>query len=404
MAVTFTLGADADFGALYQALGLLLEKRTSDPANTTARVWVRTDTAKIKWFDGTTIQTLADLNSVVGSVTAADGTITIAGSSTAVTVKVAKTLDHTYITDFDTQVRTSSLDQMAAPAGDVSWNNHKITNLTDATSGQDAVNLRTVQRLIDGLDSRGEVYYAATGALPANTYANGTLGVGATLTATANGALTVDGAVTALNDPILVPSEATAANNGRYILTQVGDGSHPYILTRSTDFDEAAEVLTGCLFVVKAPAGRTPGAANDNKIFTSVVATPTTIGTTAINFGISGSTYTAGAGITLTGNVFSLTAPVSVLLGGTGSTTAAGARTNLGVLGHFEADFGDGATTTFTIAHGLGVATVRPEVRRKSDGVIIRCGLAVDATNITVTIGTSGAPIATNSHTVMAEG
>lgn len=42
------------------------------------------------------------------------------------------------ISDFDTQVRTSRLDQLAAPTADVSLNSHKITNLADPTSAQDA--------------------------------------------------------------------------------------------------------------------------------------------------------------------------------------------------------------------------------------------------------------------------
>lgn len=42
------------------------------------------------------------------------------------------------ISDFDTQVRTNRLDQMAAPAASVSANSQKITNLATPTSGTDA--------------------------------------------------------------------------------------------------------------------------------------------------------------------------------------------------------------------------------------------------------------------------
>ncbi len=42
------------------------------------------------------------------------------------------------ISDFDTAVRTSRLDQMAAPAADVSLNNNKLTNVTNPISAQDA--------------------------------------------------------------------------------------------------------------------------------------------------------------------------------------------------------------------------------------------------------------------------
>jgi hypothetical protein len=46
------------------------------------------------------------------------------------------------ISDFDTQVRTSRLDQMAAPTASVALNAQKITGLADPTSNQDAVTLK----------------------------------------------------------------------------------------------------------------------------------------------------------------------------------------------------------------------------------------------------------------------
>lgn len=77
------------------------------------------------------------------------------------------------------------------------------------------------------------------------TYNNGTSGVGATLTAGANGALTGGSDAVTINDRILITGFVTgnAYKNGIYVVTQLGDGSHPYILTRSTDFDESSEVI-----------------------------------------------------------------------------------------------------------------------------------------------------------------
>src|SRR3954462_8227146 len=42
------------------------------------------------------------------------------------------------ISDFNTAVRLNRLDQLAAPTADVSVNSHKLTNVTDPTSAQDA--------------------------------------------------------------------------------------------------------------------------------------------------------------------------------------------------------------------------------------------------------------------------
>src|SRR6185312_14610521 len=67
------------------------------------------------------------------------------------------------------------------------------------------------------------------------TYSNGTAGVGATLTAGSNGALTIDGYAVLLNDRVLVKNQASALQNGAYTLTTLGNGGVPYVLTRATD-------------------------------------------------------------------------------------------------------------------------------------------------------------------------
>lgn len=138
------------------------------------------------------------------------------------------------------------------------------------------------------------VLASTTAALPANVYANGTLGVGATLTASANGAFPdQDGVPIPLNGRLLVRFEAASANNGIYVLTQVGNASAPWILTRATDFDTAAEmtVVAGVLFGVSVfVAG---GATHSQKEF-YLSATVTTVGTTAVTFVDSGFTGPLG--------------------------------------------------------------------------------------------------------------
>ena len=61
------------------------------------------------------------------------------------------------VSDFDTQVRTSRLDQMAAPTAAVSVNSQKITNLDTPTSAADAANKgyvdTSISNLIDGAPS-----------------------------------------------------------------------------------------------------------------------------------------------------------------------------------------------------------------------------------------------------------
>ena len=138
------------------------------------------------------------------------------------------------------------------------------------------------------------VLACTTAALPANTYANGTLGVGATLTASANGAFPAqDGITIPLGGRVLVRNESTGANNGVYTLTQVGSAGTPWILTRATDLDQTAEltVVAGALFAVSVYV--TQGATCAGKEF-YLAATVTTVGTTAVTFTDSGVTGPLG--------------------------------------------------------------------------------------------------------------
>lgn len=135
---------------------------------------------------------------------------------------------------------------------------------------------------------------ATTAALPANTYANGTFGVGATLTANANGAFPdQDGVPITLGARVLVKNEAAAANNGLYVLTQLGDAGTPWILTREAGLDTAAEltVVANALFAVSVYVAQ--GATQAQREF-YLQATVTTVGTTAVTWVDSGTVSPLG--------------------------------------------------------------------------------------------------------------
>ena len=171
------------------------------------------------------------------------------------------------------------------------------TITTAPVSNTDIVNKQYADAIASGIHFHEAVALATTTALPANTYNNGTSGVGATLTGNANGALSVDSTLTIATERILVKNEAAGANNGVYVVTQVGSAGTPYILTRATDFDSVGtgvdEIDEGDFFLV------TSGVANVNTAWVQQTAPPITIGTTAIVFQQFSApiTYTAGTGL-----------------------------------------------------------------------------------------------------------
>lgn len=128
-------------------------------------------------------------------------------------------------------------------------------------------------------DWQPSVRAATTAALAANTYDNGTSGVGATLTGNSNGALAAQDDITLIaNEELLVKDESTGANNGIYVVTQVGDGSNPYILTRRTNFDAAADITAGATVFISE------GTANGNETWQLTTDDAITVGTTALVF------------------------------------------------------------------------------------------------------------------------
>ena len=111
------------------------------------------------------------------------------------------------------------------------------------------------------------------------TYNNGNSGTGATLTANSNGALTVDSVAVAVGDIVLLINQSTAYQNGPYIVTAAGDGSHPYILTRSGLFTASPSLAVGGTFI---PIGA--GTVHAGQIWVLVEPLPVNIGTDSITF------------------------------------------------------------------------------------------------------------------------
>jgi len=183
------------------------------------------------------------------------------------------TLTAAKISDFDTQVRTSRLDQMAAPTASVSLNSQKITNLATPTADTDAATKAYVDASRSGLDVKMSVRAATT--------ANITL----------SGTQTVDGVALIAGDRVLVKDQSTASANGIYVVAAS-------TWSRSTDADTDAEVHAGMFTFVEE------GTVNADSGWVLSTNNPIVVGSTSLTFAqFSGAgQITAGAGLTKTGN------------------------------------------------------------------------------------------------------
>jgi hypothetical protein len=151
-----------------------------------------------------------NLGGTITSADLVDGTI-VASDIANATITAAKMVTDPYaranhtgtqlaatVSDFDTQVRTSRLDQMAAPTGSVSVNSQKITSLATPTVNTDAATKLYVDTKVADLvnsapgtlDTLGEIATAIQAG--GTVYDSFVLKAGSTMT----GALTLSGAPT----------------------------------------------------------------------------------------------------------------------------------------------------------------------------------------------------------------
>lgn len=160
---------------------------------------------------------------------------------------------------------------------DTSMMGYRITNLSEPAQPQDSATKNYVDTVVANLDRKTACVLGTTSALPNNTYNNGVSGIGATLTGNSNGLLTVDSVDVVVGNRLLIKNEVATANNGIYVVTQIGSVSLPYILTRAQDFNSPSEVSLGAQTFV------TSGIVNPETTWsqTSVVIT---IGTSPITF------------------------------------------------------------------------------------------------------------------------
>ena len=299
----------------------------------------------------------------------------------------------------------------------------------------DVANKAYVDGARSGLDVKASVKLATNAALSSYTHLSGVL------TASANAALTLDGTTLSRGTDegirVLVKNETSgnAPYNGIYTVTDAGNGSNPWVLTRATDADSNTEVTPGIFTFVEQG---TNWADTGWVLSTDGAITLGSTSLTWVQFSAAGQ-ITAGDGLTKTGNTLNVGGTtdritvsadavdiastyagqasittlgtittgewngtdIAVTAGGTGSSTASGARTNLAdttagglststpVLARISAQNCANSTST-TVTHNFGTKDVIVQIYDNSTNDTVYADVVRTSTNVvTVTFATA---------------
>jgi hypothetical protein len=325
-------------------------------------------------LDGITAST-AELNILDGATVSASE-LNILDGATLTTTEL------NYVDGVTSAIQTQldgKLDESGGSmTGAIAMGTNKITGLGTPTDATDAATKAYVDAVAEGL----HVHESARVTTDANvSIANGL----------ENGD-TLGGVTLATGDRVLVKNQTTTSQNGIYVVQASGQA------VRALDFDTAAEVDSGDFVFVTSGTYANTGWVQTSR--------PATVGTDPISFAqFSGAgTFTAGNGLTISGSEFNVVGTadrivangdsidiastyagqssivtvgtittgvwngtdIAIADGGTGASTAADARTNLGATTKYTVANPELTVTsgqvTWTVTHNLGIRTVIVQV------------------------------------------
>jgi hypothetical protein len=238
------------------------------------------------------------------------GSTVINNGNTVNSLSGLTTLDVGNLTLSTNTISTANDDIIISPGGSgiISVDDSRIANLSDPVTLSDAANKRYVDEVAQGLKVRQSAWVITVSNLNATYDPDGHEVGWATLTATTNGAFPdVDGVLSATLNVVgarfLVTGQTNAAHNGLYALKTPGNGSTPWVLRRCSNCRTSEQIPGSFVFVQQGNIYADTGwVATVADVTTFVIGVDPIIWT---QFSGAGS-FTAGAGLTLTGTEFSV--------------------------------------------------------------------------------------------------
>jgi len=405
-AATYTLTLPNDDGAANQALmtdgsGVLTWGGTLAAGAVTGTTGAFT--GAVSGTTGTFTSTVVGVaGTFSGAVSGTTGTFTgdiSSTGSTAGNVQLGVTADNEIDTSsgsltIDSAGGTVTIDDnlTISASKTIDMGANKVTNIADPTGAQDAASKAYVDAVKTGLDVKDSCDIATTADTSSWVYANGTAGVGATLTAAGNGVVALDGVNLTLNMRVLVKDQDPSTENGIYYVSTAGAVGAILVLTRALDANQPAELTGGSFTFVEQ--GTTQ--AENGYVFTHNGDPTFGVGNTALTVAqFSGAgQIIAGTSLTKSGNtmnvatdgttMFTLSDALSVKSTGTAGQVlrSTGTAGQAALYGQLDLANSNAVTGITAVANGgIGVNTIGANLLMTGDGT--------NAVN-TVAVGTSG--------------